>query len=356
MKSKRLNIVSLEIYQTIDIFKETENKKIELVKSELDQLLYIQKTLYHVRSDVYRELQKLAITGIPRIHEIKQLEDRCIIIESYINAPTLDVYILNHELTHLQVNDIMEQLWQILSVLHQHQLVHRDLKPENIFYDGKQVTLFDFDIARFVQQKQNQDTQLLGSYGYAAPEQYGFGQSDARTDIYALGVLWNVMLTGQHPQQQLYQGYETKLIQKATHMDPKQRYQHVEEMRDDFHHLKCQKWTLVGFRGDTWLVKMIAAFLYLFLMIMLVTTPIDQVLLGSGMDIFYKIMIFGFIMIIVFFAGNYRNLHERCIGYHSSFVVWRLLGIALSCILVLFAWILFFSLLYGIIETLHMFP
>lgn len=348
--------MSLEIYQTIEILKETEKKKIELVKSELDQLLYIKKTLYHVRCDVYRQLQKLSLTGIPHLYEIKQLEDRCIIIESYINAPTLDVYILNHELTHLQVNDIMEQLWQILSVLHQHQLVHRDLKPENIFYDGKQVTLFDFDIARFIQQQQNQDTQLLGSYGYAAPEQYGFGQSDARTDIYALGVLWNVMLTGQHPQQMLYQGYETKMIQKAIHMDPKQRYQDVEEMRDDFHHQKSEKWTLVGFRGDSWLVKMMAAMLYLFLIVMLAITPLDQVPLGSGMDVFYKIMIFGFIMIIVVFAGNYRNIYQHCIGYHSSFFIWRLLGIILSCILVLSAWILFFSLLYGIIETLQSIP
>ena len=252
--------MSLEIYQTVEVIKKTKNKKIELVKSEIDHLFYIKKTLYQGHFDIYTKLRLLALSGIVPIYEIHEENKSCILIEAYMNVPTLDVFIMNQELTSLQIQQIMEQLWQICSVLHSHGIVHRDIKPENIFYDGQRVTLFDFDIARFVQLHQNQDTQLLGSHGYAAPEQYGFGQSDARTDIYALGVLWNVMLTGQHPSCKLYSGYEGPMIQKAIHVDPMQRYQNVEAMRDDYHHQT--DWTWVGFRHGSRMKKGIAGVLY----------------------------------------------------------------------------------------------
>ena len=65
-----------------------------------------------------------------------------------------------------------------------HKLFIVIIKPENIFYDGKQVYLFDFDIARNYIENQKRDTTVLGSQGYAAPEQFGFYQTDIRSDIY----------------------------------------------------------------------------------------------------------------------------------------------------------------------------
>ena len=63
--------------------------------------------------------------------------------------------------------------------------------------------------------------------GFAAPEQYGLSQSDTRTDIYSLGVLMNVMLTGQHPSKKLAEGRLGRIIQRCTQINPAKRYKNV---------------------------------------------------------------------------------------------------------------------------------
>ena len=71
------------------------------------------------------------------------------------------------------------------------------------------------------------DTQILGTTGFAAPEQYGLSQSDIRTDIYALGVLINVMLTGEHPSKKLAEGKMGRIVDRCTHVNPQRRYKNV---------------------------------------------------------------------------------------------------------------------------------
>lgn len=92
------------------------------------------------------------------------------------------------------------QLCQALAPLHRENIVHRDIKPENIVLGAdSQVYLIDFGIARFEKAGRSADTTLLGTHGYAAPEQFGFCQSDARADIYSLGVVLNQVVTGAFP-------------------------------------------------------------------------------------------------------------------------------------------------------------
>ena len=86
-----------------------------------------------------------------------------------------------------------------LWVLHSLGAVHRDVKPENIILRGSEAVLIDFDAARLYKPEESGDTQVLGTTGFAAPEQYGLSQTDRRADIYAVGILMNVMLTGEHP-------------------------------------------------------------------------------------------------------------------------------------------------------------
>ena len=68
---------------------------------------------------------------------------------------------------------------------------------------------------------------MLGTTGFAAPEQYGLSQSDARTDIYSLGVLMNVMLTGEHPSKHLPEGRMGRIIEHCTRVNPAKRYKNV---------------------------------------------------------------------------------------------------------------------------------
>lgn len=98
---------------------------------------------------------------------------------------------------------IAYEILDVLAFLHSQPtpVVFRDLKPSNVMLTPEgRVKLIDFGIARFFKPGQAQDTVLLGTPGYAAPEQYGgLGQSDARTDIYSMGVLLNQMVTGFDP-------------------------------------------------------------------------------------------------------------------------------------------------------------
>ena len=105
--------------------------------------------------------------------------------------------------------------------------VHRDIKPENVIMRGRRAVLIDFDAARLHKPEQESDTQVLGTTGFAAPEQYGLSQSDVRTDIYALGVLMNVMLTGEHPSKRLAEGRMGRVIERCTRVNPEKRYKDV---------------------------------------------------------------------------------------------------------------------------------
>lgn len=87
------------------------------------------------------------------------------------------------------------------------------------------VKLVDFDTVRIFKYDQNFDTTYLGTKGFAPPEQYGFSQTDARTDIYALGMTIKKL----QPKSNLLQ----KIIAKATQLDPENRYQYVEEILNE---------------------------------------------------------------------------------------------------------------------------
>ena len=93
------------------------------------------------------------------------------------------------------------------------------------------VKLIDYNIARIKKPEENRkDTRVLGTIGFAAPEQFGIAMSDERTDIYALGILINVMLTGEHPSKKICTGRWKRIVQKCTSINPNDRYRKVEDI------------------------------------------------------------------------------------------------------------------------------
>lgn len=344
--------MSIELYKNVMTIKESPQKKIYLVQSEIDALFYIKRVLDYYDINVYLQLKELKLPHVPKIIEIHEENQQCIVIEEYINCPTLESSILNHEINQKKAFQIMQQLCDTLQVLHEHFIVHRDIKPDNIFYDGVNTYLFDFDISRIHQKDQIKDTRLLGSYGYAAPEQFGFAQSDARTDIYALGVLWNMMLTGQFPQNQLFQGLETGIIQKAIQIDPLQRYQSIEEMKKDFTKkpLTTTSWALPGFRGQNLKTKVIATGGYLFFMFMVFSITFTGVKPWSLSDILNRMMFFGMISIIIIYSSNYRNVWSDCVLQNSEYTLVRIVGRVIVCILIVLAWILLIAIIISILK------
>ncbi len=124
------------------------------------------------------------------------------IVMRYVNGPTLSDVLKNEgPLPSERVLRIMAQLTDALEYAHQRQIIHRDIKPANVMLERNDfVTLMDFGIARAPsKEKLTMVGQVMGTAGYMSPEQASGRPVDARTDIFALGVLIEEMLTGQRP-------------------------------------------------------------------------------------------------------------------------------------------------------------
>lgn len=106
-------------------------------------------------------------------------------------------------------------------------IIHRDIKPENIIItDLAEIKLLDFNISRGFTGKADKDTVAMGTKGFAPPEQYGFKESDARSDIYSLGATIKYLMEKTHCKSEML----SEFIKKAMSFDPKDRFQNVIEV------------------------------------------------------------------------------------------------------------------------------
>ena len=155
------------------------------------------------------------------------MEGNWCVLEEFVKGDTLGFLLQDALFTPAETRKVIRQICQALWVLHSLGAVHRDVKPENVILRGSEAVLIDFDAARLHKPEHETDTLILGTTGFAAPEQYGLSQSDIRTDIYALGVLINVMLTGEHPSRHLAKGRMGRIVDRCTHVNPQRRYKNV---------------------------------------------------------------------------------------------------------------------------------
>ena len=177
--------------------------------------------------EVYRRLLGLRCPHLPETLEVAEKDGNVLVLEEFIQGDTLGFLLRESLFTPQETRQIVRQLCQGLWVLHAMAAVHRDIKPENVILRGSDAVRIDFDAARLHKPAHEQDTQILGTTGFAAPEQYGLSQSDVRTDIYALGVLINVMLTGEHPSKRLAPGRLGRIAERCTRVNPNKRYKNV---------------------------------------------------------------------------------------------------------------------------------
>ncbi len=223
----------------------SDHKNVELVQHVENSRIYVRKiqTVYDRR--VYEILRELKDPFFPRIEECIEDEGKLIIVEDYISGETLQAALDRGKAFSLkQTADFIEQICSGLELLHSQDppVVHRDIKPSNlILTDHGNLRLIDCNAARQFEKNKTMDTVLIGTQGYAAPEQYGFRQTDPRTDIYSLGILAHVLLTGHMPQAGLYKGPGTEVIQKCIQLDPVNRYADLNQLRTAWQEAVKQK-------------------------------------------------------------------------------------------------------------------
>lgn len=192
-------------------------------------------------------MKKLDHPTLPRIVDIIENNQNVYVIMDYIEGESLNKVLDAYGAQPQEaVIEWAKQLSDVLDYLHTQQppVIYRDMKPANIMLkpDGT-VRLIDFGIAREYKEGKEGDTEAIGTRGYAAPEQFGGrGQTDARTDIYSLGVTLYHLVTGKNPAEPPYEIYPIRhwnpsfssglewLIQKCTQLNPGDRYQSCAEV------------------------------------------------------------------------------------------------------------------------------
>lgn len=193
-------------------------------------------------------IKKLDHPALPRIVDIIENKDTIFVVMDYIEGEPMDKVLATYGAQPQEaVIEWGKQLCDVLDYLHTRKppIIYRDMKPGNIMLrpDGT-IKVFDFGIAREFKEGRAEDTVCLGTKGYAAPEQFGGrGQTDARTDVYCLGVTLYHLVTGQNPCEPPYELYPIRhwnptlssglewLIQKCTQMNPEDRFQSCAEVR-----------------------------------------------------------------------------------------------------------------------------
>ena len=213
-------------YETVKTIKNSERGCVSLLQNKQNGTRFIFRH-YQGSGEVYRKLLSVSCRNLPKIMEAAEQDGMVAVLEEYIQGDSLAFLLAGACLTPAEARKITFQLCNALWVLHSLGAVHRDIKPENVIVRGSEAVLIDFDASRIFKNGTNQDTQILGTMGYAAPEQYGITQTDERADIYSLGVLLNIMLTGKHPSKELASGRLGRIVQKCTMVNPKKRYKSV---------------------------------------------------------------------------------------------------------------------------------
>lgn len=211
-------------YDTLRVLKQSPRGTVSVVRHKKSGTRYVFRR-YSGSGEVYRRLLPVLCPHLPQIMEAAEQDGQTAVLEEYVQGDTLAELLMGARLTEREARQVTMQLCQALHVLHSMGAVHRDVKPENVILRGSDAVLIDFDAARIYKDESESDTQVLGTTGFAAPEQYGIFQSDERADIFSLGVLLNIMLTGKHPSCEMAAGKMGRIVRKCTMTAPEQRYQ-----------------------------------------------------------------------------------------------------------------------------------
>lgn len=371
-------------YETIAPLR--EDRGIWLLMEKETKKIRVGKMLRVYDREVYKQLLQTRSVHLVQVLEIFEQKEEKILyeVEAYVGGETLEEKIRRDGPIQKERAELwMMALCEALNVLHRQKppVIHRDLKLSNVMItDDGILKVIDFNAARNYEEGMDQDTRLIGTNGYAAPEQYGFAQSDARTDLYAAGVIFNYLLTGKPLGEQKVEGQLGEIIKKCVQIDPENRYQSAEELRLEirtylhqsigtpkvsgrwihnlwipipkwniqaWRELHNEFWPIPGFRGKNLFVKIGAGIGYLLLTV--ISANISD---GSGwiIDLVNKVGFFVMCLVMIAICCDYGKIsrHLPFLGSRRFFT--RLFGKFLFCFLDMLAIVFLIYLAEGIFK------
>ena len=200
-----------------------------LIQDRESGIYYVKKLLTTYDRSIYEFLKDHPIPHMPRIHAVYESQTCLIVLEDYIGGASLEDLLEEGSFSQKETIRITLELCRILDRLHSLPvpIVHRDIKPSNIIMGPEgDIFLLDMNAAKWYHPERAEDTHFLGTRNYAAPEQAGYGlrASSARSDIYAVGILMNVMLTGKFPKEKRPERKMWNIIARCTSLEADFRY------------------------------------------------------------------------------------------------------------------------------------
>ena len=184
------------------------------------------------------------LSHLPRIVECHRQGDQLVVVMEHVSGETLAEAVASSDDRLDLVRRVFPDLCDAVSELHElldPPVIHRDLKPGNVMVSAGGVTLIDLGIARSWREDAQQDTTHFGTRSYAPPEQFGFGQTDVTSDVYALGMLLFFCLTGRDPAPSdrergfAADGVSAELrpvIARAAELDPARRFPSARALKE----------------------------------------------------------------------------------------------------------------------------
>lgn len=326
-----------------------------LVQHTISKKIYVKKVLQVYSKPVYDYLLINPVRNMPRILEAIEEKDTLIIIEEYVPGDTLQ-YILDNQgpFPEDTVLCVAMQLCRIVQELHgaDSAIIHRDIKPGNIILtEDHIVKLLDMNAAKQYSPEHQNDTRIMGTVGFAAPEQYGFSQSSVQTDIYSIGVVINMLLTGQLPTRVMTNSDLRPIVSRCCEISPKDRYAAVTDLIAELETIsrkRMRKGTVQvqtyaagwkrylppGFRSENLSSFVLALLGYSFLYSLAFTLKIEN---ATPKILFMnKLAVTMIFTGIIFFTGNYLNVHSRLPLTRSKYLLVRFFGFLLydACIII----------------------
>lgn len=318
--------LAMSFYEEIGMLNKEHH--ISIVQHRSSKKVFLKKQLSVYNKSVYQHLFYHPVPYMPKICEMYEEDGILTLIEEYISGNTLeDLLKENGPFSTERAVLFFFKLCDIVSNLHKRTIpvIHRDIKPSNIIITpSDSLYLLDMNAAKFVSRDKSEDTQLLGTHGYAAPEQYGIGgsSSDEHTDIYALGMILKLLLSGDPNKLPDHHPLEA-VIKKATMLDPSLRYPNVESLKDDIKQIikpgigqennKRERLNHTfyppGFRNGKISHAIIAIPIYAILIYSVLTLEVKDA--SFGVLMFERFCLALCCLFVVAITGNYLHVQDR---------------------------------------------